>query len=155
MEHHPEFFLSFPTDGGNEFEGEGMASTSIFQLFTQKHQTWQLAIHHPEGKPPRLLVKHYLCAQWHLSLAKPTPFIFNELQLTSSRCSFKSLLAWQPYKQQGMCTRKKKNVIKKFSWSHLSKRKGMLRYCRWESRWLSPSYLFRLLVLLSVVGNIT
>lgn len=81
------------------------ARQAFSNLSLNVQKTQNLATCNPSsgGKTTKAgLSNTYLCAQWHLSFAKPTPFI-----LMSSRHSFKSLLVWQPNKQQGMCTWKK------------------------------------------------
>lgn len=130
----------------------------LLSNFSLHVQTQNLAVCNPSsrGKPPRLLVSLQtlpVCSGIP-ELCQTHSIYFNELQLITSKCSFKFLLAWQPNEQQGTCTWEKKKSYPGHT-HNFSKRKGMLRYCRWESRWQSPSYLFRLLVLLSVVGNIT
>lgn len=87
----------------------------LFSNFSLSVQTQNLAARYPSsrGKPPRLLVSLQTLPVCSVTteLCQTHSIYFNELQLIISKCSFKSLLAWQPYKQQGMCTKKKKIIL--------------------------------------------
>ena len=104
-------------------------------------------------KPPRLLVNLQTLPFCSVipELCQTHSIYFNELQLINSICSL------NPSSPGSHINSKECAHTKSYPGHtyYFSKRKGMLRYCRWEPRWLSPSYLFRLFPLHSMVGNIT